>query len=362
MPTNKGSCPLYFRKVIFLEAVHEYPEPKSVLIIKPSAVGDIVHALPVLPRLKRLWPGAKISWIVMPQCADLVRRHPMIDEVILFERRRLSRWYYPAVALELYRFLRDLRRHEFDLVIDLQGLLRSAGVAIVSGARRRVGFSNARELAPLFYTQAVDCSWELDHAVERYLKVAAALGCPENGKVEFPLAVDDEDRNFIETLIPAGVNYAVLMPGTHWETKRWPVDRFAALIGPVKERWGLESVAAGSPGDAVLTKQLTGAIDLTGKTSLRQMVALLERAKLVIANDTGPMHIAAALGRPLVTPYGPTSPTRTGPYGRPDSVIRLDLPCSPCYSRTCSHRSCMEWLGVDSVLKQAGEQMGMWGE
>ncbi|HEX4053190.1 MAG TPA: lipopolysaccharide heptosyltransferase I [Tepidisphaeraceae bacterium] len=332
--------------------------PRRVLIIKPSAIGDIVHALPVLPRLRQRWPEAKLSWLVTPAYADLVKRHPLLDEVILFERRRFGHgWHNPAALWDLGGFVRQLRKSEFDLVIDLQGLFRSAWIAAASGAPRRVGFSNAREFAPMFYTDLVDCSWELDHAVERYLKIAAALGCAE-GPVEFCFAVDDEDRRYIEQLIPAGMDFAVLLPGTNWATKQWPVERFAELVGPLKERFGLDSVAAGAAGDAKLTRRIPAQFDLTGRTNLRQMVALLERASLVVGNDTGPMHVAAALRVPLVTPYGPTDPGRTGPFRRENSVVRLNLPCSPCYSRTCSHHSCMQWLEMDAVLTVAREQIG----
>jgi len=331
--------------------------PQRVLIIKPSAVGDIVHALPVLPRLRRLWPDARITWMATPGCAGLVQNHPLVDEVILFQRKRLARgWYNPFALLDLAGMVHELRLRRFDLVIDLQGLLRSASVAMASGAPRRVGFSNAREGAPLFYTDLVDCSMELDHAVERYLKVTAALGCAD-GIIEFPFAVDEDDRRFIRELIPPGTRYAVLAPGTNWATKRWPVERFAALVEPLRERFGLETVVAGAAADRPLTARISARFDLTGKTTLRQAVALLERAELVVANDTGPMHIAAALGRPLVAPYGPTGVRRTGPFGRFDSVVRLDLPCSPCYSRTCSHHSCMEWLQIEPLLSVAADQI-----
>jgi ADP-heptose:LPS heptosyltransferase len=147
------------------------------------------------------------------------------------------------------------------------------------------------------------------------------------------------------------------MPGTNWETKRWPVEKFAGMVGPLKERLGLETVVAGAAEDVGLSGQIPAKFDLTAKTNLRQIVALLERARLVIGNDTGPMHMAAAMGIPLVAAYGPTDPARTGPFGRGDSVVRLDLPCSPCYSRTCSHRSCMEWLEIDPILQTAAEQI-----
>jgi lipopolysaccharide heptosyltransferase I len=331
--------------------------PRRVLIIKPSAIGDIVHALPVLPQLRRRWPGAQLSWLVTPALAGLVERHPLIDDAILFERRWFGHgWYNPAALGDLAGFVWQLWKRKFDLVIDLQGLFRSAFMSAASGAPRRVGFSNAREFAPLFYTDLVDCSWKKDHAVERYLKIASALGCAQH-PAEFCFAVDDADRKHIEQLIPTGTDFAVLLPGTNWATKQWPVERFAELVDPLRERFGLETVTAGAAGDAGLTSQIPAKFDLTGKTNLRQIVALLERASLVVGNDTGPMHMAAALGKPLVTPYGPTDPGRTGPYGREESVVRLNLPCMPCYSRTCSHVSCMKWLEVEAVLAVAQEQI-----
>jgi lipopolysaccharide heptosyltransferase II len=173
--------------------------------------------------------------------------------------------------------------------------------------------------------------------------------------VEYVFAVDDEDRRHVASRVPE--RYAVLMPGANWETKRWPAERFAALVGPLKQRFGLDSVIAGGADAEPLAALAPMVVNLVGKTNLRHVVALLERAALVIANDTGPMHIAAALNRPLVTPYGPTNPVRTGPHRHHDSVIRLDIACSPCYSRKCSHMSCLNWLGVDSVLALAELQI-----
>ena len=330
--------------------------PKRILIIKPSAIGDVVHALPVLNLLRRRWPAAHVAWLVTPACAGLLDRHPQLNEVIRFERREFAKgWRSPRAALELIRFTRGLRRRRFDLVVDLQGLLRSGWLAAETWAAVRVGPANAREGAWLFYTHRVPTGTPEQHAIERYLTVAEALGC-ERGPVEFVFAVDDEDRAHVAGLVPKG-RYAVLMPGANWATKQWPVERFAALVAPLRERFGLESVVAGGPDAADLAARIPGATSQAGKTNLRQLVALVERAALVVANDTGPMHIAAALARPLVTPYGPTNPVRTGPYRREGSVIRLDIPCSPCYSRTCSHQSCLRWLDVDSVMRAADAQL-----
>jgi lipopolysaccharide heptosyltransferase II len=280
-----------------------------------------------------------------------------VDEVILFQRKQWGKgWYNPAALASFLAFVIQMRKTRFDLVIDLQGLGRSALISLASRARRRIGFSNAREFAPLFYTELVDCSWENDHAVERYLKIASALGCGD-GPVDFQFAVDDNDREYIRQLIPPDTAYAVLMPGTNWQTKRWPISRFAALVAPLKEKFGLETVVAGASMDLELGRQIPAKFNLVGKTNLRQIVALLERSSLVIGNDTGPMHMAAGMGIPLVAPYGPTDPVRTGPFGRLDSVVSVQLPCSPCYSRTCSHQSCMQWLEIEAVLATAATQL-----
>jgi len=340
--------------------------PQRILIIKPSAIGDIVHALPVLNLVRRRWPAARISWLVTPVCAGLLEGHPLLDEVILFDRKRWGgMWRSPRLAGEWRRFTRELRERRFDLVLDLQGLFRSGWLAWKTGAAVRVGFANAREFAPLFYSHRVPIETPEQHAIERYVKLARFIGC-DDGPVEFPFATTDADRHYVHDLLrnsglgtqDSGVSrYAVLLPGTNWETKRWPVEKFAGMVGPLRERFGLVSVLAGGPDAGAMASQIPGAVDLTCKTTLKQLTALLERADLVVANDSGPMHIASALGRPLVTPFGPTNPVRTGPFGRMDSVIRLDIACSPCYSRHCSHKSCLGGLEVEPVVRLAGEQM-----
>jgi heptosyltransferase-1 len=337
------------------------PEPQSrrpqrILIIKPSSLGDVTHALPVLRLLRRKWPAAQISWLVAPYCAGLLEGHKDLDEVILFDRRRFgTAWKSPSAGLELIRFKRDLRRRKFDLVIDLQGLLRSGWLAFYTGAPVRIGFANAREFAPLFYTHRVPIEDVEQHAVDRYLKIAAALGC-ETSPVEFDFPLTDADREYVDSIIPAEP-FAVLLPGTNWPTKRWPAEHFEELVEPLRERFGLASVLAGGADAAELAPQIPGALNLAGRTSLPQLVALLQRASLVVANDSGPMHIAAALGRPLVTMFGPTNPVRTGPYGRPECVVELELPCSPCYRRYCAHQSCLRWLSIEPVLEAAQGQL-----
>lgn len=331
--------------------------PRRILIIKPSSIGDVVHALPVLGLLRRKWPEAYVSWLVTPACAGLVDGHPLLDETIYFERRKFGAgWRSPRAAASFLKFSGELRDAKFDLVIDLQGLFRSGWLSLQTRALWRVGFANARELAWMFYTHRVKIETMEQHAVNRYLTVAQALGCGRE-PVEFVFPTTDEDRRQVSDMLGAHERLAVVLPGTNWPTKQWPAEHFAQVADLLRERFGLRVVVAGASDAAEAAAGIDGALNLVGKTNLRQLVALLERADVVIANDSGPMHIAAALGRPLVALFGPTNPVRTGPFGREQSVLRLDMPCSPCYSRTCVHQSCLRWLDPQAVLDHAAGQM-----
>ncbi|HTW95632.1 MAG TPA: lipopolysaccharide heptosyltransferase I [Tepidisphaeraceae bacterium] len=338
-------------------------EPRRILIFKPSAIGDVVHTLPALNLIKRRWPEAEVSWLVTPLCAPLVDGHPQVSEAIVFNRKRYGHaWRSPTASKAMWDFLSGLRDRKFDVVLDFQGLFRSGWMTWMTQARIRVGFDDAREGAPFFYTHAVSSGgWWHQHAIGRYLHLIAALGC-DVSPVEFQFVVTEDDRRAVERLLPPGAKFAMLFPGTNWRTKRWPAERFVELARPLKERFGLETVIGGAATDEPLPKSRSvPLIDLTGKTTLRQTIALIERAALVISNDSGPMHIASALGRPLVAIFGPTSPLLTGPYGRMETAIRLDLPCSPCYSRTCSHQSCMQWLEAEPILRLAESQLAAGG-
>ncbi len=333
-----------------MSTIHLPREPRRILIVKPSALGDIVHTLPVLHLLRKRFKAAQISWLVVPAFAGLIEGHKDLDHVLLFERRRFSNlWRDASAAKGLLSFAMSLSKQEFDLVIDLQGLLRSGWITWQTRAPVRVGFAYAREGATTFYTHVVNTDTHEKHAVERYLDVCESLGCGR-GPVVFDFDLDESARTSVKEMIGVATDYAVLMPGTNWATKRWPAERFEALIGELRRRHGLASVIAGGKDVIEMGRTWPGAIDLAGRTSLKQLVALLEGSRLVVANDSGPMHIASALGRPLVTPFGPTSPVRTGPYSRLDTVVRLDIACAPCFSRQCDHHSCMQWLSLEHVL------------
>lgn len=314
------------------------PEPRRILLIKPSALGDIVHALPTLRLLRRRYPKAQIAWLVNPAFADLLRGVSALDEVFLFPRHQWS---------ALPEAVRTLRAFEPDWTIDLQGLLRTGLLTAASGASTRIGFKYAREGAHFAYNRPVAGRGPNRHAVERYLDVAEELGCGR-GPVEFDLPHESME------LPPAP--YAVLVPGTNWPTKRWPIAHFAELAERLRaER--IFTVAAGAPHERGLADQVGADRNLAGATTLRQMVSLLAGAALAVTNDSGPMHLAAALGTPLLAPFGPTDPRLTGPYGRLEDVVRRPLPCSPCLRRHCVHQTCLQQVPASALIPLATSRL-----
>ena len=286
-----------------------------VLILKPSSLGDIVHALPVLSALRGACPRAHLSWLVRRELAPFLDCAAGLDEVILFDRKELGAWWYrPAAFGRLYTFLRTLRRGRYDLVLDLQGLLRTALFARTTGCRIRIGLQEAREGAVIFYTQtaAVPAS---PHIIDIYLEMAFR---------HFFLHADLLEKEGI-----APKQFAVLIPGAAHQRKCWPPDRFARAAAWLHKEAGLRVVTAGSPGERAVADQIRAdagvpAVNLSGRTSLPQLAALLGQAALVLSNDTGPAHIAAALEIPTVVIFGPTNPARLGPYQKPESIAALD--------------------------------------
>ena len=335
-------------------------EPRNILIIKPSAVGDVVHALPVLRLLRLRYPAARISWLVTPACAGLLEEHPMIDEVIHFDRKYFaSGWRNAGVLWQLVRFTRQLRARKFDLVMDLQGLFRSGWLAWMTGSARRIGEERAREGASLFHSRRVDTGPADRHAIDRYLRIAEAAGCDLSGGVQFIFNTDEKVRQQVtELLAPLdGKPFALLVPGTNWLTKRWPVESFHQLAEALRGDRGMRIVTTGAPSERDLCDAVGADLNLVGKTTLRQLPDLMARARLAVVNDSGPMHIAAAVGTPMVALFGPTSPLRTGPYRRELAVLRADVPCAPCYSRSCTHMSCLKRISSMDVMARIDKLM-----
>lgn len=364
---------------------------ERILIIKPSSLGDIIHALPVLNALRSRFPKAHLAWFVHEKWADILRDHPDLDEIIPWS----FRWGALGSLFDIFR------KKRFDLAIDLQGLFRSGVVSYLSGAPVRVGFRNGREGSVLFYTHKVDVPPHPIHAIDRYLLVAESLGAVLREPV-CTIPVTPQDDRAVEDLLKCqGLSrtrpFIVLNPMARWWTKRWPLERFAQLADLIQGT-GMAVVLIGGKGDIAGIQRLrswmkTPAVSVVGQTTLKQLAGLLRKAILLISNDSGPMHLAVALGTPVVALFGPTDSVRTGPYGQlagqnlsagPGSVptkdfetlsflntpaihwrsqmpghyeithtvIRRPVECSPCLSRRCrvgDHR-CMNEIQVEEVF------------
>lgn len=342
------------------------PAPARILIIKPSSLGDIVHTLPVLAALRRAWPDAHIAWLVASSFAPLLEGHPLLDEVVRFDRRYFGRmWYHPGAFVAFWRFVAAIRRRRYELILDLQGLARSGLISWFSGAPRRIGFSDARELAWLFYTQRVTCPDPDEHAVWRNLRFLETLGIAP-GQPQFPLAVRPAERDRArELLCQAGLRgeeFCAVLPGARWDSKLWPAGHFAELITRLHAAGLPPPVLLGGPDERPRAERILAGcqgpvIDLVGRTSLRELVGLLERATLVICLDSGPMHLAAALNRPVVALFGPTNPDRTGPASPRARVLTHSVDCAPCYRRVCplGHQNCLVQLRPQTVLDNVRE-------
>jgi heptosyltransferase-1 len=334
---------------------------QRILLIKPSAVGDIVHTLPVLVRLRQRYPDARIDWLVTPENADLVQHHPDLSNIVLFDRRRFARfgreWFATKGMLKL---LRTIRGNRYELVVDLHGQLRSALFTVASGAPVRVGFERTREGAWLVYSHPIPLQEEPTHAVDRYLWLGRVLGF-EAGVPDFriylPATVDARLDELLTARGVSGRPIALLVPGTVWQTKHWRVEGFAGVARHLL-RSGYQVVLAGAPKDRARCRQVaalcSGICDLSGQTTLAEMIALVRRAAVCVTNDSGSMHLAAALGRPVISVFGPTSPVLTGPYGRPEAVVRAHVACSPCLLRKLSqcphHHLCMDEVTTGMVV------------
>ena len=351
---------------------------RKILLIKLSAVGDVIHTIPVLNKLRRRYPAARLDWLVTPAIGELLQHHPAITNVIAFAREDWTApWRVARLALEL-------RRTGYDLVVDMHGQFRTAIFTLATGAPVRIGFDRpraavwdasprkfpeearkhawqgAREGSWLAYTHHIPVPTLDLHAVDRYLNIGPLLGL-DGGPADFAFPIPREASTRIDALVDyygvAGKKLAVLAPGTIWETKQWRSDGFAEvarhfmqkgfavmLIGSNRERAVCEEVAKLAP----------GAVNLAGETTLSELAALVRRSAISVTNDSGPMHLAVAVDRPVVSIFGPTDPIWIGPYGRADAVEQAGVPCSPCFLRQlsrCMHdHVCMHDVSAQAVI------------
>jgi heptosyltransferase-1 len=327
---------------------------ERLLIVLFGAIGDVTRALPLLQRLRRGWPDAHIAWAVEPLAAPVLADHPALDECFVFAREQGLRGF---VAL-----LRQLRQQRFDLVLDLGASLKSGLAALATGAPTRLGFHrrNGREGNWLFQTETIAPQPHYSSKLQQYLRFCDQLGLPES-TIEFGLRASPAARQRSqEYLDRVAKPFAAFVLGSSCPSRRWfPEDTAAAAIG-LWERYGHTPVLLGTAADRDFAREVVNclgsvpAVDLTGRTTLQDLVALLGEATLAISPDSGAMHIAAALGIPVVSLWGATSAARSAPYGSVDAVVNGSAACAPCYLARCPiGRVCMRKIRAPDVLARA---------
>jgi len=327
---------------------------RRIALIKPSALGDIIHSLPVLTALRQRYPQAYIAWVVNRSYAELLRGHPDLDAVLPFDRGASQSGLLAAVR-NYSQFFHGFRQQRFDLVIDLQGLFRSGLMIAYSGAARRVGLSSAREGAQAFYTNVIAVpDFPALHAVDRYWLVADAFGVghlPKSFRLPLPEA---EQRWALTLLCDCPRPWIALGVGARWRTKRWPPEHFASLAQRAQYYTGGTVLLVGGRDEMPLARataeRLAGEVrDLTGRTTLPQLAALLASVDLMVANDTGPLHLAVALGRPVIAPYTCTKVLLNGPYGARAGAVEARVWCQGSYRKRCGRLECMAELTPDRL-------------
>lgn len=331
---------------------------KNILIVKLSAIGDVIHALPVAQALKTCFPQAKVSWVVEKAAYDLLTNNPYIDELILFEKQKFKS--IGGFIFESPAFIQFLRSKKYDLALDLQGLLKSGLIAYLSGASKRLVYENAREGSHLLSERVVG-SHAKGHVVERYLDVVRALGCsieqPVFSIVHTQAEIDLTGKIASQAGFQLNSRFAVLILGANWPNKIWPYQHYAHLCNRLWEE-GIIPILTGSQGERKLAEQIIALteippVDLTGKTSLKQLAYVLKKASVVVGGDTGPMHLAAAVGSPVIALMGPTDIERNGPYGKGHVAIVTPRDCAGCWQRQCPKQlDCLDAITPQQVYDQ----------
>lgn len=337
-------------------------DPERILLIRPSALGDVCRSVPVLASLRARYPHARIDWLVRDVFAQAVSAHPALTGVVEFPRARLRRWWRsPTAASETRAFLAGLRRSRYDLVLDCQGLARSGLFAFATRAEQRIGYADARELGWLGLTRRVEVDPAM-HTVDRMLALVEAAGVPVVR--DMTLHAPSDARESMTARLP-DARYAVLAPTSAWPAKRWPIDRFASLARAMLDEGAVERIAVvGGPGErdqcAVLSDLASRddrITDLVGETSVGELMAVIERAALVVANDSAAVHMAVGFDRPLVALYGPTRVDLVGPYRREADVIQHTREGDRLEHKDPSTIALMERITVEEVVRASLQRL-----
>jgi heptosyltransferase-1 len=324
--------------------------PTAILIVRLGALGDIIHAIPAAAALRAAYPDARIDWLVDAKHAEILELVTCVDRLLVLEKPTFRAWVNAT---------RVLRAGRHDIALDFQGLMKSAVLARASGARRVLGFSiwHLREKsARPFYSESVDVAAGLSgerHVMHKNLRLLERLGIT-NPPIEFPLARVASPARDVIAEQSAGAPYALINPGAAWPNKRWDAERFGELAGFLREVRGLVPFVLWGPAEAPLAQAVVdasaGAALLAPPTRLADLVEICRGASVMVSGDTGPLHIAAAVGTPIVSIFGPTDPSRNGPWLDDDIAVSRYASCGCHYDRECHQREwCLGTLPVSEV-------------
>jgi len=335
----------------------------KALIVRLSSIGDVVHTLPVVAALRR--HGWEAGWVVEPPARPLLPAEPFLQQIATAPA---ARRFGLGAAL---RVRRELQEQRYDVALDLQGLWKSALWARASGAARVLGYASPwrrERLSALLVRELADLPPDATHVIDKNLALLRVVGIDAVGLRHFPLPAPSEE---LVTSLSARVqdlgfkDFVILNPGGGWQSKLWPPERYGTLARALRER-GLRSLVTWGPGEERLADRAVAVSDGAAlkcfSTSLTDFLELARRARLVVAADTGPLHLACAAMTPVVGIYGPTDPSRNGPYSPRDVVVRRTPLCSPCHKRRCPvHEGVMEVITPEEVLRAVDRRLGIAG-
>src|SRR5687768_3451086 len=338
-----------------------------ILVVKFGSLGDIVHCLPSVAQLRTAFPEAEIDWLVERKNKTAIELSGIDVRIVPIDTYHWRNSPSIGSAREIAEFVWALRTDGYDCAIDFQGLIKSAFFAYLSGAPMRIGWERdflKESVSHFFYTEVVKP--KRIHIIDQQMELLKPLGIDPDWYVEVPLKAPEKARQSLEQKLKGLVDYVVINPGGNWRTKHWHPQRYGELAARLMKD-GLPVAVTWGPGEESMVKTLVRAAGPGVRqipTTLEELVALCERAKLFIGADTGPMHFAAAVGTPIVSIFGPSSSDRNGPFRREDIVVERRLPCRPCYERDkcpLEHWECIEHITVDQVYEACRKRLAMNG-
>jgi len=338
----------------------------NILIVKLSAIGDAIHTLPALNAIRKKYPEAHITWLVEEAAYGIIKGHKELDRIIVSKRKTWLKGLIGSLCLknirEICGFIKQLRDTEYDIILDFQALLKSGILIGLAKGKRKIGFGKGMQHQEHSYIFLNECVPPVDmeiHALTRGMMLLEAIGISSN-EIKYNIYISDEDNKKADNLLMQGNIkeprlLVAINPVAKWETKLWDNTKFARLADSIIKQYNARLFFTGSTEDRELILNIISmmkckAYNLAGMTSLKTLAAVYKKTDFVVSTDTGPMHLAAAVGTPVVALFGPTAPWRTGPFGTDHQIIRTDIKCSPCFKRQCDTIDCMKQISVEQVL------------